>query len=392
MGQSTVPSYPNLGAQRLTFLVILQDNHKPSYTANTRKATITQPTQATNIYNLSMIDTDEDNQTSIFMYTGEQKNASSGSYVLIFDPVKQSFNLETLDSEFNFNLTSAPWEADEQTLAENYPQLEFGYESPSERDEDLFEDGGIDDAPDPSNPYDYRHFMNDRPWSPSSESAPTPKVTATTKATTIAPRIQQRDTPKPKPKPKPRTRVAPQTRRPSPPPKVPARVEHVDASEGDEADASSDDGSLIIELEEPETTTIRPHHNVLSNTLSASRGPVSLRSAASSISPASQRARSSSSSSDASDVDNHSRNDHVRSKPSVDDEDVDILALPSPAVVQTPGEPDEEEEGHDEELERELAQALENDEGDEEEYVGEPMVVTSSQQRAVESESESEEE
>ncbi|KAI9714976.1 MAG: hypothetical protein M1812_006289 [Candelaria pacifica] len=338
-----------------------------------------------------MTDTDEDDQTSAFMYTGQQRNLSSGSYVVVFDPIKQAFNLEALDSEFNFNLTSAPWEANEKTLADNYSQLEFGHDTPSDADGDLFEDDGVVEAPDLNNPYDYRHFMNDRPSSPSSDSAPTPRIT-TTKATTTTLHTQPREAVKPKPKPKSHTKAAPQPRRPSPPPKVPELVEHADASDGDEADASSDDGDLIIEMEEPETKPTRPRHNVLGNTLSVSKGPVSLRSAASSISPASLRARSSSSSSEGSDEDDPSQNGYDRPKPSVDDEDVDVLALPSPAVVQTPGEPDEDEEGHDEELERELAQALENDEGDEEEYGGEPMAVTSSQQRAVESESESEEE
>ncbi len=350
---------------------------------------ITHSSQDTDIYNLSMTDTDEQNQISTFTYTGQQRNVSSGSYILVFDPIKQAFNLETLDSQFNFNLTSAPWEADQKTLEENYPQLEFGPDSPSEEDEDLFEDGGTDDAPDPTNPYDYRHFMNERPTSPSSDSASTPKFPATTKITTTAPRSQQRETPKPKPKPKPRTKAAPPPRRPSPPPKVPARIEQADASDGEEADASSEDGDLIIEMDEPETKPTRPRPHALGSTLSASHGPVSLRSAASSISPASRRARSSSSSSEDSDVDEPTQ----RSKPSGEDEDVDVLALPSPAVVQTPGEPDDDdEEGHDEELERELAQALENDDGEEEDPGGEPMVITSSQQRAVESESESESE
>lgn len=54
-----------------------------------------------------------------------------GQYVLIFDPVKKHFVLHQVDSTFDMNLVSAPWEQDELELRSQYPQLESTIKAPT---------------------------------------------------------------------------------------------------------------------------------------------------------------------------------------------------------------------------------------------------------------------
>lgn len=50
--------------------------------------------------------------------------SGDGQYVLIFDPVKKHFVLHRIDSTFDMNLISAPWDQNASKLRSQYPQLE----------------------------------------------------------------------------------------------------------------------------------------------------------------------------------------------------------------------------------------------------------------------------
>jgi hypothetical protein len=51
------------------------------------------------------------------------RTTGDGQYVLIFDPVKEHFVLHRVDSTFDMNLVSAPWEQKASALRSQYTQL-----------------------------------------------------------------------------------------------------------------------------------------------------------------------------------------------------------------------------------------------------------------------------
>jgi RNA polymerase II transcription elongation factor len=52
------------------------------------------------------------------------RTSGDGQYVLIFDPVKKHFVLHRVDSTFDMNLVSAPWDQNASNLRSQYPQLD----------------------------------------------------------------------------------------------------------------------------------------------------------------------------------------------------------------------------------------------------------------------------
>jgi len=52
------------------------------------------------------------------------RTSGDGQYVLIFDPIKKHFVLHRVDSTFDMNLVSAPWEQNASALRKQYTQLE----------------------------------------------------------------------------------------------------------------------------------------------------------------------------------------------------------------------------------------------------------------------------
>lgn len=247
---------------------------------------------------------------------------------MIYDPKSQTFRLDKISTEFSFNLHATPTNKSSKALASQYPHIPTGDSEPESNSDDPSTGADV------NNPYDYRHFLKRRRTSSPEPLPSTPPV----------PTSPPRHTPvrqKPKPRPRPQ-----QKRAPSPPPR-----EEADADNED-----SDDGGLTIELD-PDA---KPRRINPAFTHDISKGPISLRSAASSVSPA-------------------------VSVSSDEDEDVEQLSLePNNAVMAlTPGEEEkeeaeeeeEEEEGEEEEddgegsLEAELEQALES-QADEDESGG----------------------
>ncbi|MCJ1226807.1 hypothetical protein MMC12_003461 [Toensbergia leucococca] len=221
-------------------------NHKPSLPTTPTKTTIHSSLTHPNNYTLSLTTA----TSTSYNYAGAHH--PSTEHALIFSPTSQSFNLTRITDTLNFNLRSTPTTRSAKTLSTLYPSLDPTVSSPetSGGEEDLFDDTSSQTG-DPDNPYDYRHFLKQHN-SPSPEQVPT---------VPSPPRRQSRST-----KPKPRPHRAPRS-----------------ASPREEADADnedSDDGGLTIVDDSKPKRRFDAAFNVTSN------GPISLRSAASSISPA----------------------------------------------------------------------------------------------------------
>jgi len=53
------------------------------------------------------------------------RSSGDGQYALVFDPAKKHFVLHQVDSTFDMNLTSTPWNQDPTSLREAYPQIQI---------------------------------------------------------------------------------------------------------------------------------------------------------------------------------------------------------------------------------------------------------------------------
>ncbi|KAI9674078.1 MAG: hypothetical protein M1817_001896 [Caeruleum heppii] len=317
-----------------TVYTSLKYNHKPCQTSSSRKTTIAPDGHRPGEFLLSLHDADEAN--GHYTYQGRRASKpASRSHILIYNPSIQAFSLEHVDTNLNLNLTSSPWQPSREELRQQYPQLGHGTVDESGDEGDLFgeeEDTSADDG----NPYDYRQWLQGRrPSSPEDPRSSRAKPAAPSRS------VIRGDTPKPRSKPKPKP--APKAEQP----KQDVRDDYAD-------DESSDDGGLVIEMglkPPPRKTT----GHTLNHERLASAGPISLRSAASSASPASRRWQQTSSDSDTSDDDRHPINDSVEQAAQREEHNIDVR-LPSP-VPQALGE-DEADDDDDDELEAELAQAL----------------------------------
>ncbi|KAL8712597.1 MAG: hypothetical protein Q9220_003128 [cf. Caloplaca sp. 1 TL-2023] len=263
-----------------------------------------------------------------YKYAGTQQ--PSGSCALIYNPSTKTFVLEKLESDFTFNLRSTPSNNDRSEVTSQYPQLDnAASDVESEDGHDaghLAPDSTEQSEPDPKNPYDYRHFLKRR-----RTSSPEPPVSRPGASPAAAPRRLSRTNLKPKPRPRPQQK-----------PKNPPRKEPEARSE------DSDDGDLTIDMGDSPKPRRFGNGAVVFNH-DKRNGPISLRSAASSMSPASIR--------------HDSGNEDAES-----DKDVEHLSLPSPA-----SKPNvhsiEDEDADDEEadLVEEMMQAMESQEEEEQE-------------------------
>lgn len=291
--------------------------------------------------------------------------------MLVFNGENRTFTMESIASRFGFNMTSAPWEKNATKLAREYQTVEMqeANQSPptgvvSSAGEDMSGDES-EAAPETANPFDYRHYLNGIPGtSPEAtrsggRSLGGASPEASSRVRPVARSVATRPVATAKsaaPKVAARKDVA--SRKAKPPAGVPEVRLQRRASTARRQSASpseADDGGLTIEVEDE----ARPRKR---NTgfLGAPRSsqPVSLRSAAASMSPSmhafapgSREAGSGSKGQGSEDEAGHS------------DADVDALVLPSPAMT---GREQSSETGHEEDaddevdLEAEFEQALQS--------------------------------
>lgn len=326
----------------------VQLNHKPKLSQSKTTTTITS--SLADSFGLTIKNEDDGSK---YTYSGRQRPTEA--CVLIYDPTAQSITLDRLDTEFTFNLQSTPANDDAQSLAKQYPHIKT---EESENEPDAA--GGVpgsdgqetEAAGDPNNPYDYRHFLHQSKRRRTSSPEPRPNLAASpvqrsTIGSSPASRPSSRP-PRPAAKPsrpavKPKPRPRPQKKRPpSPPPR-----EEADADNED-----SDDGGLTIEME-PDMRRRNRFMGAFDHDITAN-GPVSLRSAASSMSPAARNRRR-----EASEESHGSRDADVTQE----------LKPPSPR--RSPPARTPQQEAEDEaELEAELEMALEESADHEESGAG----------------------
>ncbi|KAH6956749.1 hypothetical protein HG530_002240 [Fusarium avenaceum] len=96
-------------------------NHKPTLSSdaapNAARLKPSVPGKTTS-YDLSYTDNDEK-----YAFTGT-RNTDSGQYVLYFDPSREAFILDLVDSTFNMNVTRLPGNTDPDSLRRQYPHID----------------------------------------------------------------------------------------------------------------------------------------------------------------------------------------------------------------------------------------------------------------------------
>jgi len=144
-------------------------NHKSKSATPQQQAKITRSSISRDIYNLTIKDKagNAEQTTLAYSYRGSIDPASpvsesdTGSLVLVFDPQRKAFILESISSHLNFNLRSAPGKSDKQV--KQYPQLSTLPEDDQPSGDDRLQGSASEDEgpgpADSSNPYDYRHFL-----------------------------------------------------------------------------------------------------------------------------------------------------------------------------------------------------------------------------------------
>ncbi|KAL8813296.1 MAG: hypothetical protein Q9200_000366 [Gallowayella weberi] len=328
-------------------------NYKPPF--RQRQTARIRPSRRPSHSHVALAIKNED-EPAEYSYTGTQQ--PSGACALVYNPSTNTFVLDKLDVDFTFNLQSTPSNANRNEVTSQYPQLDTGVSDIESEDGNLAElsasnVANITDA-DMNNPYDYRHFLKRR-----RSSSPEAPPSGPSLSPAVQPRRLSRTNTKPKPRPRPMQR----------PNRPPPREEVKQVSD------ESDDEVLTIEMgDDPKPRRFGNGAVVFNH--DRRNGPISLRSAASSMSPASMR--------------HESGNEDVDS-----DKDVEHLQLPSPSGRSDDYEVDGEE-GDDEDDDGvigDLMDAMESQAEEEEEEANARAAEDPTIRRTIEeSSSESEEE
>lgn len=108
-------------AAKLLVLTSLPDNHKPTLSSdqapNSARIKPSVPGKTAS-YDLTYTDNDEK-----YAFTGT-RNTDSGQYVLYFDPSREAFILDLVDSTFNMNVTRLPGNSDPDSLRRQHPHID----------------------------------------------------------------------------------------------------------------------------------------------------------------------------------------------------------------------------------------------------------------------------
>ncbi|KAL8981928.1 MAG: hypothetical protein Q9205_003420 [Flavoplaca limonia] len=231
-----------------------------------------------------------------YEYTGSQQ--ASKVCALVYNPSTKAMVLEKLDVDFTFNLQTSPSNRDRNEVTSQYPQLITSVSDNESEDGNhtgSATHGTEPTGPDMSNPYDYRHFLKRR-------RTDSPETEAPQSRPSVSPAVPSRRLSRTSARAKPRPRPMQRSKRPLPPP---------GGADAKQDSDDSDDGGLTIEMgDDPKPRRFGNGAVVFNH--DKRNGPISLRSAASSMSPASMK--------------HDSSNENAES-----DKDVEHFELPSPA-------------------------------------------------------------
>lgn len=354
------------GSSSSSHFIGIRYNHKPKSASLGQNPVITSASGFADTYKLTIENkTSESQQNPLrYRYHGsvDPKSSASetepGALILVFDPERKAFILETVATELNFNLTSSPGKTKKE-VAEQYPQLDVHTDGePPSLDVSEAEQS----APDDDNPYDFRHFLHGK-YAPSTttkqplEASPSP-IPQPSHVTSRPITSNSFTGNKPKPKPRPKAQPQPArstttTTRPRPkskPKSAPRIIEDAGESSADERPVTKPnlskavsspriiiDGALTIDMGSP--TPTRPKADP-------------------------RNFASSSNNTSANEADDDNESD--------EDDDVDDLRLPSPAAHNTTtsaptGGVVDEEDDDDDGLAAEMEAALEESAREEEE-------------------------
>lgn len=198
----------------------LTDNHKPPIATAEKNPARLKPSVSgdKSSYDLNFLD--KDGRTD-YAYAGS-RNTEGGQYVLYFDPAREAFILDRIDSTLNMNITRTPNNSDPASLRRQYSQLDStGRPSQSSS------------ASEPSSkPQQPRPKAKPRPKSPPRKKEP-PARKSETKAK-----------PKAAPPAVPQPLALPQVQQSQPKPPKP-RSRPIEEEEEDDDD--DDDGGLLVE-------------------------------------------------------------------------------------------------------------------------------------------------
>lgn len=96
------------------------DNHKPSFPTESSRARLKPSTPGqTTSYDLNF--SGSDGRTD-YAFTGTRV-IGDGRYVLYFDPKREAFILDRMDSTFHMNITRTPGNSDPESLRQKYPHI-----------------------------------------------------------------------------------------------------------------------------------------------------------------------------------------------------------------------------------------------------------------------------
>ncbi|CAO1600551.1 hypothetical protein XANCAGTX0491_004234 [Xanthoria calcicola] len=303
----------------------IQWNYKPAFRPHQKARIRSSRRPSTSHVDLTIKNRAEDGE---YKYSGSQQ--ASGACALVYNPSTKALVLEKVDVDFTFNLQTSPSDNDRYEVTSQYPQLDAGVSDDESEDGTRTEpaiNGADSTEPDLNNPYDYRHFLKRR-----RTSSPNAPMSRPSVSPAVPPRRPSRTGTKPKPRPRPIQRSK----------KPPAPREEEKQTSDD-----SDDGGLTIEMGDDPRPRRFGNGAVVFNH-DKRNGPISLRSAASSMSPAS--------------MGHDSGNDEVES-----DRDVELLELPSPAGGSNQHNvEDEDEDDDDDGVVDDLIEAMESQEEEEE--------------------------
>jgi hypothetical protein len=100
----------------------LPDNHKPSQAPDAPANARLKPSIPGDASSYDLTFPDKDGRPE-YAFAGT-RNTGDGQYVLYFDPEREAFVLDRIDSTFNMNITRVPGNSDPDALGRKYPHLD----------------------------------------------------------------------------------------------------------------------------------------------------------------------------------------------------------------------------------------------------------------------------
>ncbi|OQE28622.1 hypothetical protein PENSTE_c003G01106 [Penicillium steckii] len=209
-------------------LVNVNYNYKTKSATPSQRSTITRSSLSRDLFDLSVTDKAPGADHNLtYAYQGSEDPTDERNLVLVFDPERKVFVLESVSTKLNFNLRSRPGKTEKEVRHENLELLPVYHEDDHTSSDDRNAGNTSEDEgqADDSNPYDFRHFLR----KPGAENPPasvsgatTPEPVSNSKVTT--PVIQaSKPAPVQAPAPKPMPRPKKQANNPLRAPKRPAK-------------------------------------------------------------------------------------------------------------------------------------------------------------------------